>query len=145
MCRFLSRKYRQVTKTGLALLFHSQLSPHFWVDAFSTVAYIINWLPTSLLGGKSLFELLYDYSPHYDNFHPFGCRVYSCLRDYMPNKLSPIAYLAFFWVVVSLIKGFVVLNPPTLSYTSPATLNLMKFTFLLSLAPRPNLFTLFIF
>uniref|UniRef100_A0A2N9I5H9 Integrase catalytic domain-containing protein n=1 Tax=Fagus sylvatica TaxID=28930 RepID=A0A2N9I5H9_FAGSY len=44
------RKHRHVTETGLALLFHSHTSPRFWVDAFSTAAYIINRLPTSLLG-----------------------------------------------------------------------------------------------
>lgn len=73
----------------LALLFHSQLSTRFWVDAFSTAAYIINRLPTPLLEGKSPFELLYGSSPNYAYFHPFGFSVYPCLRDYMPNKFSP--------------------------------------------------------
>ena len=134
-----------MTETSLTLLFHSHLSPRFWVDAFSTAAYIINRLPTPLLGGKSPFELLYGYSPHYDNFHPFGCRVYPYLRHYMPNKLSPRSLLVFFWVIVLLIKSSAVLILPPLSYISPTMLNLMKLTFLLSLAPRPNIFPLFIF
>jgi len=127
------RKHRHVTETGLTVLFHSHLSPRFWVDAFSsTAAYIINWLPTPLLRGNSSFELLYDYTPHYDNFHPFGCRVYPYLRDYMPNKLSPCSIpCIFFFVIVWLIKGSAILIPPSLSYISPAMLNLMKLTFLL--------------
>ena len=56
----------------------------------------------------------------------------------------PVAFLAFSCVIVPLIKGFIVLIPPPLSYTSPAMLNLMKLTFLMSLAPRSNLFPLFI-
>uniref|UniRef100_A0A2N9HB18 Integrase catalytic domain-containing protein n=1 Tax=Fagus sylvatica TaxID=28930 RepID=A0A2N9HB18_FAGSY len=48
------RKHRHVTETGLALLFHSHIPTYFWVDAFSTAAYIINRLPTSLLRGSSL-------------------------------------------------------------------------------------------
>ena len=132
-----------MTKKGLTLLFHSHISPRLWVDSFCTTTYIINRLPTSFLGGKSPFELLYDYSPHYDNFHPFDCRVYSYLRDYMP--ILPATFLAFFWVIVPLIKGFIVLIPPPLSYTSPATLNLTKLTSLLSLSPTPNLSPLFIF
>ncbi|RVW53058.1 Retrovirus-related Pol polyprotein from transposon RE1 [Vitis vinifera] len=56
------RKHRHVTETGLALLFHSHLSPRFWVDAFSTATYIINRLPTPLLGGSSLPPLAS--SPH---------------------------------------------------------------------------------
>ena len=138
------RKHHHVTETGLSLLFHSHLSPRFWVDALGTAANIINRLPTPLLGGKSPFELIYGYSLHYDNFHPFGCRVYPYLRDYMSNKLSPPAFLVFFWVIVLLIKGSVVLIPPPLSYISSVMLNLMKLTILLFLAPMPNLFPLLI-
>ena len=100
------RKNRHVTETGLALLFHFHLSPRFWVDAFSTAAYIINWLPTPLLGGKSPFELLYGSSPNYENFHPFSCRVYPCLRDYMPNKLSPRSIPCIFLGYNPSYKGF---------------------------------------
>jgi transposase InsO family protein len=107
------RKHRHVTETGLALLFHSHTSPRFWVDAFSTAAYIINRLPTSLLGGKSPFELLYGSSPNYENFHPFGCRVYPCLRDYMPNKFSPRSIPCIFLGYNPSHKGFRCLDPTT--------------------------------
>ena len=102
-----------MTETGLTLLFHSHLSPRFWVDAFSTATYIINRLPTPLLGGKSPFELLYGHSPHYENFHPFGCRVYPCLRDYMPNKLSPRSIPCIFLGYSPSHKGFRCLDPTT--------------------------------
>ena len=105
------RKHRDVTETDLTLLFHSHLSPRFWVDAFSTAAYIINWLPTPLLGGNSPFELLYDYTPYCDNFHPFGCRVYPYLRDYMPNKFSPRTIPCIFLGYSPAHKGFRYLDP----------------------------------
>ena len=146
-----------MTETGLALLFHSHAFPCFWVDVFSTAAYIINRLPVPLLRGKSPFELLYDSFPNYENFDPFGCRVFLCLRDYMPNKFlslslpplpfpfpspspspSPVAFLAFFWVTTPLTKGFVVLILPLLGYVSPAMLNLMRLTFSFSLPLRLN-------
>ena len=113
----------------MALLFHSHTSPRFWVDAFSIAAYIINPLPTPLLGGKSPFKLLYGSPPNYENFHPFGCRVYPCLRDYMPTKISPIVFLAFLWDIAPLIKGSVVLIPLPLGYISPDMLNLMRIIF----------------
>ena len=107
------RKRRHVTETGLALLFYSHLSPHFWVDTFSTAAYIINRLPTPLLGGKSPFELLYGYTSHYDNFHPFGCHVYPYLHDYMANKLSPCSTPCIFLGYSPTHKGFRCLDPTT--------------------------------
>ena len=64
----------------------------------------------------------------------------------MPKKISPHSILDFFilFVIVPPIKGFVVLIPPSLGYQSPVMPNLMKLTSL-SLAPKPNLFPLFIF
>ena len=138
------RKHCHVTETDLDLLFHSHLSPRFWVDAFSTTVLstgcLLHFLEASHHLNSSMATPL-----HYDNFHPFGCCVYPCLRDYMPNKLSPCSIPCIFLGIVPLIKGFVVMIPPPLSYTSPAMLNLMKLIFLLSLAPRLNLFPLFIF
>ena len=105
------RKHHHVTKTGLALLFHSHTFPRFWVDVFSTAAYIINRLPAPLLGGKSPFELPYGSSPNYENFDPFGCRVFLCLRDYMPNKFPPRSIPCIFLGYSFSYKGFRCLNP----------------------------------
>ena len=107
------RKHCHVTETGLAMLFHSHTSPRFWVDAFSIATYIINRLPTPLLKGKSPFELLYGSPPNYENFHPFGCRVYPCLRDYMPTKFSPHSIPCIFMGYRSFYKGFRCLDPTT--------------------------------
>ena len=107
------RKHRHVTEISLALLFHSHTSPYFWIDAFSTAAYIINRLPTPLLGGKSPFELLYGSPPNYENFHPFGCHVYPCLRDYMPTKFSPCSIPCIFMGYSSSYKGFYCLDLTT--------------------------------
>ena len=132
------RKNHLVIETGLALLFYFHTFPCLLVDVFSIAAYIINRLPAPLLGSKSPFELLYGSSPNYENFHPFGCRVYPCLHDYMPNKFSPRSIPCIFWVTTPLIKGFVVLILPLLGYISPAMLNLMRLTFPFSLPLRLN-------
>ena len=107
------RKHRYVTETGLTLIFHSHIPTHFWVDAFSIATYIINRLPTPLLEGKSPFQLLYGSSPNYEIFHPFGCRVYPCLRDYMTNKFSPRSIPCIFMGYHSSYKGFRCLDPTT--------------------------------
>lgn len=99
-------KHRHVNEIGLALLFHSHLLIHFWVNAFSIAAYVINCLSTPLLSGKSPFELLYSFSPNYENFHPFDCRVYPFLCDCMINKFSPRSIHCIFLGYNSSYKRF---------------------------------------
>jgi hypothetical protein len=50
---------------------------------------------------------------YYENFHPFGYRVYHCLRDYMPNKLSPRSIPCIFLGYSPSYKGFRCLYPTT--------------------------------
>lgn len=82
-------KYRHITKTGFAILFHSHVPLKSWVDAFSTATFIINRLPTPFLDGCSPFEVMFDKPHSYSNFYPFGCLVFPYLRDYAPQKLAP--------------------------------------------------------
>jgi len=107
------RTHRHVTEMGLALLFHSRVPTYYWVDAFSTATCIINRLPTQLLGGLSPFEILHGKAPLYINFHPFGCRVYPCLRDYAANKFSPRSIPCIFLGYSPSYKGYRCLNPLT--------------------------------
>lgn len=83
------RKHRHITETGLSMLFHTAVPLCYWLEAFSSAVFIINRLPTPLLGGKSPFELVYGLLPDYSVFHPFGCRVYPCIRATMAHKFSP--------------------------------------------------------
>ncbi|WVZ06861.1 hypothetical protein V8G54_020207 [Vigna mungo] len=107
------RKHRHITETDLAMLFHSHLPAHYWLHAFCCVVYVINRLPTTLLNGVSPFETLYNTSPNYAHFHPFGCRVYPCLCDYATNKLSPRSASCIFLGYNSNHKGFQCLDPST--------------------------------
>lgn len=107
------RKHRHVTETGLAMLFHARAPSSLWVEAFSTAVYTINRLPSSVLQGKSPFELLFNITPNYSNFHPFGCLVYPCLRSYAENKLSPRSRPCIFIGYSSHHKGFLCLDPET--------------------------------
>ncbi|GKA31556.1 retrovirus-related pol polyprotein from transposon TNT 1-94 [Tanacetum coccineum] len=64
------RKHRHLVETGLAMLFHAHVPASYWVDAFSSATYIINRLPTKLLGNHSPFELLYSRAA---KLHKFSC------------------------------------------------------------------------
>ncbi|RVW18883.1 putative mitochondrial protein [Vitis vinifera] len=53
------RKHRHVTETGLTLMFHALVLLSLWVEAFSTAVFLINRLPSSLLDGKTPYELFF--------------------------------------------------------------------------------------
>ncbi|KAI3719151.1 hypothetical protein L6452_20045 [Arctium lappa] len=107
------RKHRHIVETGLAMLFNSKLPASYWVDAFSSAVFIINRLPTTILDGKSPFELLYSQAPDYTTFRAFGCRVFPFLRDYSAHKLSPRSLPCIFIGYSPQYKGYRCLDPLT--------------------------------
>lgn len=60
----------------------------FWEEAFTTVCYIINRIPTPILNNHSPFEVLFHKKPPYNFFHVFGCACWPCLRQYNNHKLE---------------------------------------------------------
>lgn len=100
------RKHQTIMETGLAMLFNSNVSTSYWVEAFSSATYIFNRLPSSVLNGKTPFEILYSRMPNYSNFRVFGCRVFPYLRDYAPHKLSPRSIPCVFISYSSQYKGY---------------------------------------
>ncbi|KAC9748329.1 hypothetical protein E3N88_45306 [Mikania micrantha] len=107
------RKHRHIVETGLAMMFHAKLPTQYCVDAFSSATFIINRLPTTILDGKSPFELLFHVKPNYSNFRTFGCRVFPYLRDYSTNKLSSRSIPCIFIGYCSKYKGYRCLDPCT--------------------------------
>jgi len=105
------RKHKHVVETRLAMLFNAQVPPIYWVEAFYSVVYRINRLPTKVLDNKSPFETTFAYSPTYENFKPFACRVYPYLRDYANHKLAPRSLPCIFMGHSSQYKGYWCLDP----------------------------------
>lgn len=71
------------------MLSHAHIPSKYWVDACQTATYIINRLPTRVLGNMSPYEKLFCRKPNYDFFKVFGCRCFPWLRPYTQNKLEP--------------------------------------------------------
>ena len=53
---------------GLIMMFHARLSSHFWVECFSTTAFLINKLPSPHLKMDSPFFWLFGKHPDYSTF-----------------------------------------------------------------------------
>ncbi|PKI60765.1 hypothetical protein CRG98_018848 [Punica granatum] len=65
------------------------LSTEFWGECVTTAAHLINVTPTSLLEGKSSYEVLFGRPPNYFNLRIFGCLCYSHDRPRDKDKFKP--------------------------------------------------------
>jgi histone deacetylase 1/2 len=76
------RKHRHIVEVGLSLLAHASMPLKFWDEAFSTVVYLINRLPSKVIASQSPFERLFKQKPDYTFLRIFGCAVWPNLRPY---------------------------------------------------------------
>ncbi|KAJ0482050.1 putative RNA-directed DNA polymerase [Helianthus annuus] len=71
------RKHRHLLNTSRALMFQSSLPLKYWSDCILTVVYLINRLPSSVLGGRSPYAIVYDFKPSLIHLRNFGCLCFS--------------------------------------------------------------------
>ena len=67
------RKHRHIVETGLTLLYQSHLPLNYWSYAFSATTYLINRMPSSVLGFTSPWERVYSKPPSLHALKAFGC------------------------------------------------------------------------
>src|SRR4051812_41779642 len=70
------------------MMIASSLPPHFWAEAVSTFAYLINIQPSAALQGAIPLERLYDRSPDYSILRLFGFVCFVLLASRERTKLS---------------------------------------------------------
>lgn len=82
-------KYRHLTEVARVLRIHANLPKKFWGDCILTSTYLINKIPTPVLGWKSPYEVLMGKKLVYDHLGVFGnrCFVYNCDRG--KDKFDP--------------------------------------------------------
>ncbi|GJT07784.1 cysteine-rich receptor-like protein kinase 8 [Tanacetum coccineum] len=93
------RKHRHILDTARALTFHSKLPLKFWGDCITTTTYLINRIPSSVIGNKTPYEILIGKNPNYDNLRVFGCLVVvsnpSRTADKFDLKGVPCVFLGY--------------------------------------------------
>jgi hypothetical protein len=81
-------KHRHMLETNRALMIAASLPPHFWAEAVSTSAYLINLQPSAALQGDISLERLFARSPDYSALRSFGCVCYVLLAPCERTKLT---------------------------------------------------------
>lgn len=57
------RRHRHILEVARALRFQGSIQLHFWGDCVLTVVYLINRIPSSILGSKSPYEVFHKSKP----------------------------------------------------------------------------------
>src|SRR4051812_20998031 len=85
----------------------------YWDEAFLTVVYLINRLPSKVIQHKTPTELLFKTSPDYSFLRTFGCAVWPNLRPYNQHKLQFRSKQCTFLGYSGLHKGYKCLDIST--------------------------------
>ena len=67
------RKHRHIVEVGLSLLAHASMPLKYWDEAFIAATYLINRLPSKVIGNTTPLERLFHQKPDYNSLKVFGC------------------------------------------------------------------------
>ncbi|KAG8480651.1 hypothetical protein CXB51_025243 [Gossypium anomalum] len=113
------RKHRHLVDTGLTLLAQANMPMYFWAHAFISAVYLINRLPTSVLTGRSPYEVLYQTMPSYTHLKVFGFLFTKDTNVLMPPvgslSLSMWCLMKLAFLLPVLLAQVVILSLLTLS------------------------------
>jgi histone deacetylase 1/2 len=105
------RKHHHIVEVGLSLLAHATVPLKFWDEAFLTSVFLINRLPSRVIGNDTHYERLFNKSPDYSFLRTFGCAVWPNLRPYNSRKLEFRSKRFVFLGYSNIHKGFKCLEP----------------------------------
>ena len=112
------RKHRHIVELGLTLLAESHMPTNYWWYAFSTACFLLNRLPSSVLGFKSSYQLVFNQKFDPTLLKVFGVACFPHLRAYNKNKLDFISDLCLFIGYSDTHKGYKCLHSSGKIYTA---------------------------
>ncbi|CAJ2630669.1 unnamed protein product [Trifolium pratense] len=107
------RRNRHIAETGISLLHHAGLPLTYWPHAMTTAAYLINRLPTPILGHQSPYSKLIRISPDYHKLKCFGCLCFPWIKPYANHKLAPKSTMCVFVGYSADQHAYLCLDPST--------------------------------
>ena len=107
------KKHRHLVETSLTLLYQSYLPLNYWSYTFSIASFLINRLPSFVLGFISPWEKINYVSQPLSTLKTFSCACYAYLRPYNKHKFQPRSVECVFLGYPPLSKGYLCLDPTT--------------------------------
>lgn len=98
-------KHRHILEVARAFMFQSGVPHKFWGDCVLTAVYLINKLPSSVLLGRSPYELLHKKSVVLDHLKVFGCLCFAIMLP-RGDKFALRARKAVFLGYMDTQKGY---------------------------------------
>ena len=106
------RKIRHLSEVMRAMLFQMQVPKSYWSDAVLTACYLINRMPSSVLGGQIPHKILFPGRPlHSLPLRIFGCTCYVHALDPDRSKLDPRSIRCIFLGYSRTQKGYKCYSP----------------------------------
>ena len=110
------RKNRHLLEVTRALMFSMHVQKRFWGEAILTASYLINRMPSKVLGYNTPLKTLQSYFPLNRSFTNleakiFGCTAFVHVHDYNRNKLDPRAIKCVFLGFSPTQKGYKCFDP----------------------------------
>lgn len=81
------RSWRTVTEMASCMMVESGLEPELWGEAMSTAVYIINRVPSGVIGGSTPYKMLFGEEASLDH-RVFGSRAYVQVEDRDRTKME---------------------------------------------------------
>lgn len=90
------RRHRTLLESARSLMFQSSLPLKFWPYSILTATWMLNRIPSRVLGWKSLFEILHGTTQDLQMLRPFGCLAYAVNLISHRNKFDSRALKCIF-------------------------------------------------
>ncbi|XP_019237242.1 PREDICTED: uncharacterized protein LOC109217444 [Nicotiana attenuata] len=105
-------RHRYILDTARALKFQGSIPTRYWGMCVKTAIYLINRLPSSILGGKTPYELLYHKNANISHLRTIGCLCYAT-NLVKTDKFAERAKAAILMGYSETQKGYMLLDLAT--------------------------------